>query len=55
MSWYFRPLHVREDTVEREVCLYDLMKNAKRVEEDYFVAPTVNVPVNTGRNKDENK
>lgn len=39
-----RPLHVREDKVHHDACFIDIVKNAKRFEEDYFVAPTVNVP-----------
>lgn len=46
-----RPLNVREDKVVQDVCFYDIVKNAKRFEEDYFVAPTVNVPVDAKKAK----
>lgn len=36
-----------------DVCFYDLVKNAKRFEEDYFVAPTVNVPLDPKKVKNE--
>lgn len=42
-----RPLIVREDEVKEGNCKRDILKNASITEEDYFVVPPGNVPLET--------
>ncbi|CAG5135933.1 unnamed protein product [Candidula unifasciata] len=46
-----RELWLREDKVTEGNCLKEILSNASRVEEDYFVAPPGNIPLKK-RDKD---
>lgn len=43
--FYYSPLRVREDQVTEGNCKEDILKNASVTEEDYFVAPPGNIPL----------
>lgn len=40
-----RPLHLRDDQVNEGNCREDILKNAKLVEDDYFISPPGNIPL----------
>ncbi|XP_045478416.1 glutamyl-tRNA(Gln) amidotransferase subunit C, mitochondrial [Harmonia axyridis] len=42
-----RPLALREDIVLEDFCKEQILSNAKLTEEDYFVVPPGNVPIET--------
>ncbi|TMW53342.1 hypothetical protein DOY81_001546 [Sarcophaga bullata] len=39
------PLHLRDDQVNEGNCREDILKNAKLVEDDYFISPPGNIPL----------
>lgn len=45
MNFHYSPLRVREDQVTEGNCKEDILKNASVTEEDYFVAPPGNIPL----------
>lgn len=46
LNIYFRNLYLRSDDVNQGNCVKDILKNAAIKEEDYFVAPPGNIPLN---------
>ena len=44
-------LRLREDTVVEGHCRKEILSNAKKIEEDYFVAPPGNIPLKVQENK----
>lgn len=44
-QFHVRPLHVEEDVVLEGNCKETVLKNASLIEEDYFVAPPGNIPL----------
>lgn len=45
IKYVFRPLKVREDIVNEGNCKKEILQNATLLEEDYFVAPPGNIPL----------
>ncbi|KAJ8935242.1 hypothetical protein NQ314_012917 [Rhamnusium bicolor] len=44
------PLRIREDDITEGNCKEDILKNATITEEDYFIAPPGNIPLETREN-----
>lgn len=50
MQLNFRPLQVEDDVVRQENSRTDILKNSAITEDEYFIAPPGNIPLETRDN-----